>query len=82
MFIDENICPLCGKHHFEEPSCYEFCSICGWCDDGSHKYPDDDGGYNRISFNQAKKLYKEGKLDWENPDIYNNRLPKEINRGE
>ena len=38
-------------------------------DDGSHKYPDDDGGYNRISFNQAKKLYKEGKLDLEDKNI-------------
>lgn len=56
----ETICPVCEKHHFEDVNAFDFCPLCGWCDDLVQRTePDYDKGYNSISLNQAKKNYKE-----------------------
>lgn len=56
------ICPVCGKHTFEEDDNFEICPVCGWEDDGIQRDdPDYDGGANHMSLNQAKKAWAEGK---------------------
>ncbi len=53
------MCPVCGKHQFEEDDNFEICPICGWEDDGLQRdEPDYDGGANEISLNQARKEWE------------------------
>jgi hypothetical protein len=59
--IDETICPVCGKYHFEESGIYDECPICGWVDDTLQRLePDYSDGYNRISANEAKARFASG----------------------
>lgn len=55
-------CPVCGKYEFEEDGDFDICPICGWENDGvqndDHDYT---GGANKMSVNQARKAYKEGR---------------------
>ena len=54
-------CPVCGKHDFSEVDSFEYCSVCGWGDDMlQEQKPDFEGGFNRMSLNQAKKAYEAG----------------------
>lgn len=63
--MDDTICPVCGKYHFEEKDAYEECPVCGWVDDLLQRTePDYKGGFNRISVNEAKKLFASGKKVW------------------
>lgn len=56
------ICPACGQHSFDEDNDFEECPVCGWVNDGVQRAdPDYRGGYNRISLNEAKKKFAEGK---------------------
>lgn len=56
---DETICPVCEKHHYEEPAAYEECPVCGWYDDLAQRADKDyDKGYNPVSVNQAKENYR------------------------
>lgn len=56
------ICPVCGKHQFEYLDFYEVCPVCGWEDDGLQRdEPDYEGGANRMSLNQAKEAWAQGK---------------------
>ena len=53
------LCPVCGQHSFDEDN---ECHVCGWVNDGVQRAdPDYRGGYNRISLNEAKKKFAEGK---------------------
>ena len=59
---DRLVCPVCGQHHFEEEDFYEVCPVCGWEDDGLQRdNPDYAGGANRMSLNEAKVAYREGR---------------------
>lgn len=55
-------CPVCGQYEFEMEDDYDICNVCGW---ENEKYqithPDEEGGANRMSLNQAKKAWAEGK---------------------
>ena len=55
-------CPVCGRYEFEKEDDYDICNVCGW---ENEKYqithPDEEGGANRMSLNQAKKAWAEGK---------------------
>lgn len=68
---DGQICPVCGKHTFEEDGNYEICPECGWEDDAIQRNdPDYDGGANDLSLNQYREEYRKrmethtGKREW------------------
>ena len=53
-------CPVCGKGIILDA--WEECPVCGWLDDPfQEEQPDMDGGNNKMSLNQARKAWKEGK---------------------
>ena len=55
------MCPVCGKHQFEEDDNFEICPVCGWEDDGIQRDdPDYDGGANDLSLNQYREKYESG----------------------
>lgn len=55
-------CPICGKYEFEHRNCMDICDICDWCDDAVQEdNPDYKGGANKMSLNEARKAYKEGR---------------------
>lgn len=52
-------CPVCGKEDVEE---FDICSTCNWENDLIQlDEPDYKGGANKMSLNEAKIAYKEGK---------------------
>lgn len=54
-------CPVCGKYEFENIDDYDVCPFCNWeNDDYQRRYPDEDGGANRMSLNQAREAWKKG----------------------
>ena len=56
---DGQICPVCGKHTFEEDNYFEICPVCGWEDDGVQRDdPDLAGGANPLSLNQYREEYR------------------------
>lgn len=62
---EDKICPVCGKHYFEEKDAYEECPVCGWVDDLLQRCDHDYAkGFNRTSVNEARELYKQGKQVW------------------
>lgn len=56
-------CPCCGApNEIDEEGLYEICLVCGWEDDGyQRKFPDDTGANGKLTLNQARKLWAEGK---------------------
>jgi ribosomal protein L37E len=53
-------CPVCGGYGFDYAM--DICKLCGWQDDAiQEKTPDYTGGANRMSLNQAKEAYRQGK---------------------
>lgn len=55
-------CPCCGLYTFNEPigDTYDICAVCFWEDDGWQlENPDEAGGANKVSLNEARKNYKE-----------------------
>lgn len=55
---ETRVCPVCG----EEPlAAFEICG-CGWQNDPvQYDDPDYSGGANRMSLNEARKAYAEGR---------------------
>lgn len=64
-YIDfkENIpCPVCGKYIFEVEVDYDICPYCKWENDREQECdPDEVFGANKISINDARKAWKQGK---------------------
>ncbi len=57
-------CPCCGNYtlDYEPPATYEVCEICNWEDDGVQFYElDYKCGTNKMSLNEARQAYKEGR---------------------
>jgi len=57
-------CPCCENYTLLEkpPGTYEICSICNWEDDNVQcNDPNYHGGANKMSLNEAKKAFKEGR---------------------
>jgi hypothetical protein len=53
---------VCGKYDFESWNDMDICDVCDWCNDAiQNDQPDYPGGANRMSLNEAKKAYKEGR---------------------
>ena len=63
----EMICPVCGKYMFtdidsddavDNDEYYDYCSECGWIYDLSQvENPNLQGGHNKLSLNDYKKMY-------------------------
>lgn len=54
-------CPVCGKHKFLYYNCFEECKVCGWRDDLVQELmPDEDGGANSMSLEEAREAYAKG----------------------
>ena len=55
------ICPVCGQYTFKAFGNYEVCPVCNWENDSlQYDLPDEDGGANRMSLNQAREAWKKG----------------------
>ena len=58
-------CPVCGKDDEYVTRPYSICEICGWeREPAQESNPDLSGGANRLSLNEAKKEWKEGRTVW------------------
>lgn len=56
---NNNLCPVCGKHEFKLKGFYQWCPICDWQDDEYQEmHPDEAGGANNISLNEARRLWQ------------------------
>lgn len=61
-------CECCGEKTIEKLGWFLPCDNCGWCEDiVQTKRPDYRGGYNVISLNEAKEIYKKSLLNGLNP---------------
>lgn len=58
--IDKEIpCPCCGRTMVKE---YDICDVCLWENDPVQLWkPDQRGGANVMSLNEARKAFKEGR---------------------
>lgn len=55
-------CPVCRKYEFESWNDMDICDVCDWCNDAiQNDQPDYPGGANRMSLNEARQAYKEGR---------------------
>lgn len=55
-------CPVCGKYEYKVLGFSEVCPVCGWEDDiVQYDDPDYKNGANKMSLNEARELYKQGK---------------------
>ena len=55
----EEKCPICFK---DRPGIFCTCKYCGWCDDPAQREdPDLKDMENKMSLNEARKAYKEGR---------------------
>ena len=55
-------CPVCGQFEFESWNDMDFCDVCDWCNDAiQNERPDYPGGANKMSLNEARQAYKEGR---------------------
>lgn len=50
-------CPVCG----ESTDKYDICDNCGWQNSGPNEKETDRSGPNKMSLNEARKAYKEGR---------------------
>ena len=49
-------CKLCGQYEIEFP--HDICKVCGWQDDGSQEWPDENCGANHLTYNQYKYIWE------------------------
>lgn len=65
----KELCPCCGLYvHVVRPGGHRICPICKWQDDNVQKLdPDFTGGANKVSLNQARALFEQGKDKRGNP---------------
>ena len=55
-------CMVCRNFTLPEDGLYEICDICNWQnDDCALDHPDIVGGPNKMSLNEARKAWKEGR---------------------
>ena len=55
-------CPICNTLAFPFHGSYDVCPKCGWIDEPfQEENPNEDGGVNFMSLNQARQAWKEGK---------------------
>ncbi|MDO4838562.1 MAG: CPCC family cysteine-rich protein [Clostridia bacterium] len=56
-------CPCCGKYTLElkPTNTFQECDVCHWVDDGVQYAYHDKPGFNKMSLNEARKAYKEGR---------------------
>lgn len=57
-------CPCCGKYTLElkPTNTFQECDVCHWVDDGvQYANHDFKGGFNKMSLNEARQAYKEGR---------------------
>ena len=58
-FNVNQVCACCGKSVVE---LFDMCEVCGWqYDNVQNSEPDYRGGANKMSLNEAKQAFKEGK---------------------
>ena len=56
------MCKCCGNNTLDMESKFDICSVCGWQRDCVQEdNPNYEGGANKMSLNQAKQAYREGK---------------------
>lgn len=54
-------CPVCGKYEFEEEGSFDFCEVCGWCDDPLEgKIKGYKGGYNGMTVEEYREAWQNG----------------------
>ena len=54
-------CPVCGLHEFQNVDDGEVCPVCGWVDDTEQMLrPDKALKSNKMSLNEAKKMWQDG----------------------
>lgn len=54
-------CPVCGKYEFQGENDYDVCEVCGWENERYQiNHPDEDGGANYISLNEAREAWEKG----------------------
>ncbi len=52
------LCPYCGEGFVDEGHEYDVCEVCGWEDDPiQFDDPNYRGGANKLSLNEAKRIY-------------------------
>ena len=55
---EKHLCPVCGLTTFSDVASFEICEVCDWQDDLYQlNRPDEDGGANNLSLNQARAKY-------------------------
>lgn len=74
-------CPVCKNYTLDYYKEYDICQVCGWEDDGSEKFPDDESGPNHITFNEAKRILKSGNSCLKDLDFIRKPLGIEIPKG-
>lgn len=60
MTNQKHMCPVCGKHEFEEYDSFDFCPVCKWIDDAGLTRHPDLRGYYKMNLNEAREAYKNG----------------------
>ncbi|MBC3537734.1 CPCC family cysteine-rich protein [Megasphaera hominis] len=59
---EELVCPVCKQYYFEFTNDFDICPVCGWENDGvQNDMPDYKGGANKMSLNEAREAYKQGR---------------------
>ena len=58
---DKHLCPVCGKHWFEEYGSFDYCPVCGWQDDNLETcYVGYEGGANGMTVEEYRERWKNG----------------------
>lgn len=62
MIKKKHLCPVCGQYEFDEEGSFDICEVCVWEDDAlQESEPDEENCANRMSLNQAKKAWADGR---------------------